>query len=107
MHLILSRKNAGEYAECEYDPNTKKVIVYKGAKVSNGVSSSETFKAGEKIIELRKKYIVNGVLVQNIEFLSASTAANFITGCSTNGMLAWKNKDGVNLKTILFKMGIN
>ena len=34
-------------------------------------------------------------------FRSPSTAANFVTGNSTNGLLAWKDENGRTLKEIL------
>ena len=49
--------------------------------------------------------VVNNVLQTDMIFKSASTAANFVTGNSTNGLIAWKNKDGVILKTLIFWKG--
>ena len=40
----------------------------------------------------------DGVVSKDVHFTSASTAANFVTGASTNGMTAWKTKDGKTLK---------
>ncbi|EFA23833.1 hypothetical protein BIFGAL_02942 [Bifidobacterium gallicum DSM 20093 = LMG 11596] len=38
---------------------------------------------------------------KDVHFKSASTAANFVTGASTNGMAAWKTKDGKSIKDAL------
>ena len=38
---------------------------------------------------------------QDVAFKSASTAANFVTGRSTNGLITWKNSDGIILKSLL------
>ena len=35
---------------------------------------------------------------KDAHFTSASTAASFVTGASTNGMTAWKTKGGKTLK---------
>ena len=37
----------------------------------------------------------------NVQFKSSSSAANFVTGMSTNGLLAWKNEDGIPLKNLI------
>jgi hypothetical protein len=50
---------------------------------------------------MRETNVKDGKVIKDVCFKSASTAANFVTGSSTNGMLAWKDKDGNNLKEIL------
>lgn len=39
-----------------------------------------------------------GIVYKDILFKSPSSAANFVTGSSTNGMLAWKDETGNSLK---------
>ena len=39
--------------------------------------------------------INDGVLTKDLEFDSPSGAANFVTKRSTNGNIAWVNKEGV------------
>ena len=41
------------------------------------------------------------VLLIDVAFKSASTAANFVTGSSTNGLTAWKDSDGKTIKDII------
>ena len=43
------------------------------------------------------------VLQKDMVFKSASTAANFVTGSSTNGLTAWKDKDGRTIKEIILE----
>ena len=46
-----------------------------------------------------KEYVDgDGNIIKDCEFKSPSTAAQFVTGTSINGMLAWKTKDGKSLK---------
>ena len=40
-------------------------------------------------------------VIKDVPFKSASTAANFVTGASTNGLTAWKDENGKTLKAIL------
>ncbi|MDE5670481.1 MAG: DUF4357 domain-containing protein, partial [Eubacterium sp.] len=55
--------------------------------------------------ELRNKLIINEVIKNgeftiDYEFSAPSAAADVILGCSTNGLTAWKNKDGEILKKL-------
>lgn len=40
-------------------------------------------------------------VIKDAVFKSSSTAANFVTGTSTNGLMAWKNEDGIKLKQLI------
>ena len=42
----------------------------------------------------------NGILQGNVLFQSPSYAAAFVNGRSTNGLTAWKDKEGKTLKDI-------
>ena len=42
----------------------------------------------------------NGILQENVLFQSPSYAAAFVNGRSTNGLTAWKDKEGKTLKDI-------
>lgn len=41
------------------------------------------------------------LLIKDVTFKSASTAANFVTGTSTNGLKVWKDKKGTTLKELI------
>ncbi|MBQ4495825.1 MAG: DUF4357 domain-containing protein, partial [Selenomonadaceae bacterium] len=45
--------------------------------------------------------IVDGKLIEDVEFPSASTAALFVIGNNVNGLHDWKTRDGVPLKNFL------
>ena len=45
--------------------------------------------------------VSEGAEYRDVLFTSSSTAGNFVTGFSTNGLTAWKTKDGKPLKEAL------
>jgi hypothetical protein len=101
MKLILKSKRSGIDAKGEYDPKTKSFIVKKGSIVSEAVSHSGKFKGAETIEKYREKYVKDNVVTKDVVFTSASTAANFVKGSSTNGLVAWKSPNNISLKRIL------
>ncbi len=104
MKLYLVRRNSCVNAQAEYDIENKKFVVLKGSSVSEKISTSECTKCANSIKRQRSNGIVkNHRLTQDVEFKSPSTAANFVTGTSTNGMIAWKNEKGEMLRSILAK----
>ncbi len=73
MRLYLTRPRSNIKAVAEYDMASKSRIgVVDGARV-----------------------------IKDMSFKSVSTAANFVTGASTNGLTAWKDESGKTLKAIL------
>lgn len=93
VRLVSKRMNLLAYGE--YVPETGELTVFAGSTVSDGISASKTFR-GKKSIEKAREGRVNGnVLSENVTFKSPSTAANFITGGSSNGMRLWKTEDGI------------
>ena len=102
MKLYLKTKSGAD-AVGEYDPATKTMVVRKGSIVAPGVHTDGKFRSASSVIKYREQYC-NGLKVkQDVAFKSASTAANFVTGRSTNGLTTWKNSDGVILKSLLSK----
>ncbi|MDY2724673.1 MAG: DUF4357 domain-containing protein [Candidatus Onthovivens sp.] len=102
MKLVLkSRKDTYE-AVAEYNVQEKKFVVKKGSKVSETIAHSTTFKAAKTIEDSRKGIVdKNYLTTKDVEFKSASTAANFVTGRSTNGLIAWKDTNGKKLKELI------
>ena len=101
MKLILKSKRKVHYAEALYDNN--QTIVLKGAQI-NPVDSFPGM--SEIIKELRSdKTIVsdNGLLLKDLPFSSPSSAAQFVTGRSVNGYIAWRPDDKMSLKAFLKK----
>lgn len=89
------RKNRTK-ANGTYDANTGVTIVKKGSIVSENVAE---FKNKENILRLREKYVNdNGVVNEDIQFASASSAASFVAGYSVNGLIAWHVDKHVTLR---------
>ena len=61
---------------------------------------SEKLSAPLKKIRHSEK-VLNGILIEDTEFNSSSTAAEFVIGNCANGHQEWKSKDGVPLKNFL------
>lgn len=100
MKLYLIRKKNGISATGEYNPTTKQLTVLKGSRVSDFISYTEKFRGAGSIEINRINTVKDSLVVKDITFKSSSTAANFVTGSSTNGLIAWKDKNGRTLKEI-------
>ncbi len=101
MKLYLNRKNKAIEAVAEYNFENGSITVLKGSTVSATVAHSEKFHGAKSIEKSRSEYVENGIVIKDACFKSASTAANFVTGSSTNGHTAWKNENGNTLQYIL------
>lgn len=99
MRVFLKKKNAEAIGE--YYPEEKLFIVKSGSRVSDAISASATFKSIRTIEKYRLKYVVDGIVQSDVHFKSSSSAANFVTGRSTNGLLVWKDENGIPLKELL------
>lgn len=98
---VFIKRNDGGVAEGEYDIETKQLVVLKGSMITEEIRYSAKFR-GAKVIEKRRQGTVkNGKVMKDISFSSASTAANFVTGYSTNGLLAWRDENGRRLKDVI------
>lgn len=100
MKLFLKNKTGAD-AVGEYDITTKEMIVKKGSTVTPDVHTEGKFRSANSVLKYREMYCKGGVTTTDVVFKSASTAANFITGRSTNGLLAWKDKKGKTLRAIM------
>ena len=101
MKLYIKRKNKTIEAVAEYDLENGSVTVLKGSTVSATIAYSEKFRGAKSIEKRRSEYVENGIVIKDVYFKSASTAANFVTGSSTNGLTAWKSENGNTLQCIL------
>ena len=104
MKLYMKNRNNRYDAAAEYDVTEKRFVVLKGSRVSDTISASPTFRGKKNIEKLRDDNVKNCIVQNDIEFRSSSTAANFITGGSNNGLRAWKDETGKKLKEILLEM---
>ena len=97
--VYLSRKD-GCSATAVYNTETKECTVKKGSIVSEAVSEGTTFRSAKSVQKMRIGTIVDSIVQCDVTFKSASTAANYITGKSTNGLLAWRDENGRTLHTL-------
>ena len=101
MKLFITRRSSGVKATAEYNPTSKRFVVLKGSVVSKVISTAPSFRGEKTVRILRDKYVVDRVVKEDVHFESSSTAANFVTGVSTDGPRTWKNEDGITLRDIL------
>lgn len=101
MRLFLKGRRNSIDAVAEFDVKNRKFTVLKGSHVSPSVSDSSKFRGAKTVLVLRSKYVKDAITVQDVSFRSPSSAANFVTGTSTNGLKTWKNNESVILKKIL------
>lgn len=104
MKLYIKRPRSNINAIAEYDIKSKTFTVLKGSILSDKVAHSEKFRGTKSIEKSRNGNVENNKLINDITFKSSSTAANFVTGASTNGLTAWKNENGKPLKEILVEL---
>lgn len=91
LHTV-SRDNLFE-ANAIYEDDC--VTVLKGSRIN--IRKNSNFKPSTEVVEkLADTSLVNteGILLKNVTFKSLSTAATFVTGRISNGMIAWKTEDG-------------
>lgn len=102
MKLYLKQPTRNVNAVAEYSFENKSITVLAGSRVSDSVSHSKTFR-GAKSIEKHRQGNVNSenIVINEVVFKSPSSAANFVTGASTNGHIAWKDDVGRSFKQII------
>jgi len=101
MKLFIKRKKSNIDATLEYDALNQMYTLLKGSRVSNAVSMNSKFRSANSVEKARSNGVVNNcILIEDIVFKSSSTAANFVTGTSTNGKIAWRNENGRTLREI-------
>lgn len=102
MKLYLSRESKSINAVVEWDQVSNTFTVLKGSLVSDSIATNTTFRSVKTIEKIRGNgNVVDRKLMINVTFKSASSAANFITGSSTNGLTALKDNKGRTLKSII------
>ncbi len=101
MNIFLKKPKCGVYAEGIYDENDRSVLVLKGAKLSSDIREYKNG-ATHWVSKMRIDNVENNILIKDLRFKTPSTASNFITGRSTNGLIAWKNEEGKTIKEIFF-----
>lgn len=78
------------------------VRVKKGSRINIHYGSG--FKPSRPVKERlddHNLYDEKGILLKDVEFETLSTAASFVAGRTSNGMLTWKTKDGKYVRETL------
>ena len=90
----FSRKN-NTTVKAEGKQTADGFVVLKGSKIED--STAEYL--SNPLKERRKNaVIINGTLQNNEFFTSPSCASSFVIGQASNGLIAWKTKEGITLK---------
>lgn len=101
MKVYIVRERSGVNAKGEFAPATKSLTVLKGSVLSSTIAYTEKFRGAKSIEKSREGVLKGNVLQKDATFKSASTAANFVTGTSTNGLTAWKDNNGKTIKELI------
>lgn len=97
VEIFLSSRDNSYDAKGTYEDGV--VIVKKGGHIQ--LDFANHIRGGKKAKTYRedKEYVsAEGIILKDCEFTSASTAAQFVTGRSTNGLVAWKVEKKKSLK---------
>lgn len=91
---IFTKSRDGVLYSANAEYNDGHVIVLKGSKINR--INAPGFKPKKLVADLRANdslFDAEGVLLEDIQFSSLSTAATFVTGRIANGMIVWKTQD--------------
>lgn len=97
MKVFMKSTRKNYDATGVYDPEAKTLVVKKGSRVAESAAESKTFKGSQRIVRLWDETVEDCIVTKDMTFTSASTAANFVTGQSSNGLRTWKTEDGTDL----------
>ena len=100
MKVYFVQKKWAVNAEGKFDLETGRLVVLKSSSISPEIRFAEKTYGLNKIVALRNEYVKDSVLSEDIEFKSATAAANFVLGYSINGLKAWKNSEGKTIKEV-------
>ena len=102
--IYLKSKKGLFFAEGIYTP--KQTVVLKGSKINIEFSTSAKFKGILSVHAMRNNRSLvdeQGTVLEDCAFASPSNAAQFVTGRSTNGYVAWRVDKSTNLKRFIGK----
>lgn len=105
IKIWIKPRVGGAYAEAEYQE--KNVVVKAGGKIS--ADFADHIQGGRNAKKYRENpdYVsADRVILKDCTFSSPSTAAQFVTGRSTNGYEAWKVEEKKSLGQYLREQGL-
>lgn len=100
MRVFLKSTKRGIDAQGDYNIDTRSLVVLKGSIVSAHISEAATFRGAKTVKKYRNQYVLNQVVQADVIFKSSSSAANFVTGSSTDGTKAWKTSEGLSISAL-------
>ena len=103
-NIYLNSREGLFQAKGIYTP--EQTTVLKGSVINTKFSTSKKFKGSNFVLAIRNNRAIvdeNGVVLKDCSFASPSTAAQFITGRSSNGYVAWRVDERTNLKRFVGK----
>lgn len=98
MKIQMVSKKLNYKATAELNQDDKTVTVLKGSTLYADIQYSISFRGAKTIANKRQGIVKNNILTEDTTFKSLSTAANFVSGRSSNGLIKWKTEDGKNVK---------
>ncbi len=105
VRVTLALRNTDAHAEAIYEGET--ITVLPGGKISEDFAAH--IQGGRKAKSYRNnsEYVDSDRnIIKKCVFTSPSTAAQFVTGRSTNGYVSWKVEKKKNLGTYLKEQGL-
>ena len=97
LHLERSIKKIGKI-EADGMQTAEGFVVLKGSRISP--VEDDTIRSGVRQQRKAAKIDDNNILLEDMLFSSPSSAASFVIGKSTNGLIYWKNREGQTLKSL-------
>ena len=102
MIRVFLKSTKGDYdATALFNISSKEITILKDSLVSPIIAGG-MFRSSNSVKKQREKTVTkDNKLTEDVLFKSPSSAANFVTGRSTNGLIAWKTEKGLTLKKLL------
>ena len=97
LHLERTIKKIGKI-EADGMQTAEGFVVLKGSRISP--VEDDTIRSGVRQQRKAAKIDDNNILLEDMLFSSPSSAASFVIGKSTNGLIYWKNREGQTLKSL-------
>lgn len=105
IKVTLRQRSTEVFAEALYEGET--ITVLPGGMISKDFADHIRGGKMAKGYRDNPEYVdKSGKIIKKCEFSSPSTAAQFVTGRSTNGYEAWKVEDGKSLGAYLKEKGL-
>ena len=96
MKVILKSRNNKHFATAEYDGSM--LTILPESRINLTISYDAISESVKEYRNNRDLVSADGVVLKEITFKSPSSAAQFITGRSVNGYIAWRIDDKISLK---------